>query len=400
MPTVLHVSSLPFFTVSLEKRAGMPSLTMCVREFVRRGWKVVFAYPADHPSAPYRADGIHFLPIYSSFFDRNNSSFVFWRRKFYSAYIPIFIMRLWPVLRKISPQLLYAHGYMAAPVAKFLRVFSSSPLIVRLYGFCHADSLLSDHPYHFTNLKCVWRDIPERLALWVNADLYVVTADGTHGEKVLSKFGLAKKAMVLRNAVDVPHGIDDLSPITVRKALHLPPHRTIVTYIGRLEDFKRPDRILDAAAEAKCMKKPWLFVIVGEGRDRTSLEFRAARDGLSDYVKFVGAVPQEKVWKYLRASDVFLSLHDLSALSNTLLEALALGKTVVCSHRGNGVRDLVVPAHGGYLVDDPDDPKEVIQKIETALAMPRNGWNGSVRIESWSVRLDKEFARIQNLLNP
>ncbi|MCL0065571.1 glycosyltransferase family 4 protein [Dehalococcoidia bacterium] len=373
-----------------------------MQEFVKRGWKVAFVYPVDTPQNSYQEDGIQFLPIYFPLrtHHQRSSHITFWERQRLRlspvTYMTLFPFKVWPLLHRSSVQLLYAHGAQAAVVGAFFRLLYRIPLVARLYGIGNSpDSILGEVPFSLRNLYC---DLPTILALKVRADLYVITDDGTRGREVLAKFGLAKQGLVLRNGVEVPQSLVNFPKHILREDLGLNAQRTVITFVGRIEGQKRCDRILQVAIEAYRQKRPWMFVLVGDGRDKVSLESQSQEYGLGKMIRFVGAVAHEEVWRYLYASNLFLALPDLSSLSNTLLEALAVGIPVVCSRKGEGTAELVVDGFSGHLVNDPDDPMEVIQRIDESLRIPKRRVLESVTLQSWESRLEREFEQIRDIL--
>jgi glycosyltransferase involved in cell wall biosynthesis len=72
--------------------------------------------------------------------------------------------------------------------------------------------------------------------------------------------------------------------------------------------------------------------------------------GVSDAVRFAGAVPQRDVVGHMYAADVFLAVADLSNVGNPLLEAMASGMCVVAVDAGD-TRDLIADGRTGRLID-------------------------------------------------
>jgi len=399
--TVIHLSALPYFTVDAERRAGMPSLRKSVQEFAKRGWRVLFVYPVDAPKNSYEEGGIEFFPIYLPLRNHHQrkSNSTFWgrlRARLHAiAYIAIFPFKIWPLLSSTSFHLLYAHSAPAVVVGSVFRLVYKTPLVARLYGISSPDSLLGDVPF---SLRRFYWDFYEILALKVRANLYMITDDGTRGQEVLLKYGLSNQGLVLRNGVDVPERIQELPRVQLRRELGLHPEMHVITFVGRIECWKRPDRILKVALESRAQKRPWTFVLVGDGRDKVLLENQSKQYHLGRTIRFVGAVAHEEVWKHLLVSDVFLSLHDLSSISNTLLEALALDIPVVCSRKGEGIEELVIDGFSGYLVNEPDNAKAVIEAIDKGLRIPKSKISRLVDLQAWEDRLETEFSRIEDIL--
>jgi len=70
--------------------------------------------------------------------------------------------------------------------------------------------------------------------------------------------------------------------------------------------------------------------------------------GVEKNVVFAGGCSKEKVLKYLKISDVFVSSSKSEGMSNALLEAMATGKAVVAS-RIDGTQDLILDNYNGLL---------------------------------------------------
>lgn len=144
----------------------------------------------------------------------------------------------------------------------------------------------------------------------------------------------------------VPHfcAIDDIEP-----AEH---PGTGVFFAGRLSHEKGVDVLLDAVA----LLPPTVRVsIAGDGPDRAELEERAASNGLSDRVTFLGRVPGSEVHERMRrASVVVMPSRWYENQPMTVLEAAACARAVVATNLG-GFPELVEDGVTGRLIahDDP-----------------------------------------------
>ena len=102
----------------------------------------------------------------------------------------------------------------------------------------------------------------------------------------------------------------------------------IILSVGRLEQYKRVDRAIEAM--------PYLapnrtLVVVGDGPDRERLAALAASLGVKERVRFAGQVSDEELKSlYGRASTV-VSFSETESFGITVLEALHYGKRVMCS---------------------------------------------------------------------
>jgi len=89
-------------------------------------------------------------------------------------------------------------------------------------------------------------------------------------------------------------------------------------FASRLVYWKRLDRALELACHLRPKVPDLLLVIVGDGTDRPRLEAEAVRLGVSDSVRFAGAVAHTQMPVFYQTADVFGSLYDLSNAGNPL----------------------------------------------------------------------------------
>lgn len=176
---------------------------------------------------------------------------------------------------------------------------------------------------------------------------------------------------VRRRLVEVvPNGIDTTvadglpSSTDARNAIGLPPDAVVVGTVGRLNEVKRQDRLLRAAAELR----PWFptlrVVIVGDGPERSGLEKMAGELGLADVTTFAGFQPRPEL--YLRAMDVFALTSRSEGFPVSILEAWAVGVPVVSTAVG-GIPDVVTDDDTGLLVA-PDDAAGLTAALARLLA--------------------------------
>lgn len=153
-----------------------------------------------------------------------------------------------------------------------------------------------------------------------------------------------------------------------RKKLGLKSQQPILLFVGRLDPFKGPDLLLQAAA--MMAEKAQIVVVGGKLQDDEELAAlqKLARDlKISSRVHFLGARPQQELPMLYSAADVTVvpSYHESFGL--VAVESLACGTPVVASRAG-GLMTIVRNNETGYLV--PRGPGFFAERLDALLGNP------------------------------
>lgn len=143
--------------------------------------------------------------------------------------------------------------------------------------------------------------------------------------------------------------------------------RNATLVIGSTAMF-RPEKGLTTLIEAFAkVHRPGLkLVLVGDGPLRQDLESLAARLGVADSCLFPG--PHSDVADWLRQMDIFVLPSLSEALSNSLLEAMACGCTVVASRTGGNPELVRLTEHGQTgLLFEPGDAASLAAQLQSLL---------------------------------
>ena len=120
----------------------------------------------------------------------------------------------------------------------------------------------------------------------------------------------------------------------------------VVVTAGRLVPWKRINKVIEACEGIKNIK----LVIEGNGTEKDALERLVKEKKMESLVCFVGHLKQEKLWGYIKASDVFVLNSSYEGLSHILLEVMQIGTPIIASRAG-GNPELVEDGVNGILVD-------------------------------------------------
>jgi glycosyltransferase involved in cell wall biosynthesis len=164
--------------------------------------------------------------------------------------------------------------------------------------------------------------------------------------------------------------------------LSLARERPAYVAVGSLTERKNVVRLADAFARLGRGS----LTFVGDGPLRGELESR-------ERVRVVGRVPHDEVPAQLAAADVVCAPSLLEPFGQSILEAMACGRTVVATRLGGPPE--FVPPDAGILVD-PLDVDELSRALEAAAAFPRPNEAARAAAAEHDVRLQAE--RVEAIL--
>lgn len=149
-----------------------------------------------------------------------------------------------------------------------------------------------------------------------------------------------------------------------RRSLNLGERWTLLL-VGRLIERKGHMVLLKALSRIKDSLPPFRALFAGEGPLERTLKRQAERDGLGENIVFLGS--RRDMPDVLTAADLVLAPSLAEGSPQALMEAMAMGKTVIASHVG-AVKEVMPSGEEGYLI-----PVRSIEKMIEAILTAR--WN-------------------------
>jgi glycosyltransferase involved in cell wall biosynthesis len=205
------------------------------------------------------------------------------------------------------------------------------------------------------------RTIPEATARrllnqFQNTNRLIVVA--RHLESFVQELGL-KHAKVLENAIDVHAFRPGPKNKTLLKEFDIPEDCTIVTHISNLKPLKRPMDFLHAAKQALIRNPSLIFLIVGDGILKTSMEEQCIRMNLQNHVRFSGWVSYDRMPDFTNLSDIIVMPSETEARALVFLETQACGRVLIATDIPSS-REVVEEGETGFLfgvgnIDDLTD---------------------------------------------
>lgn len=151
----------------------------------------------------------------------------------------------------------------------------------------------------------------------------------------------------------IPFRFAPLTPEFYRTKYHIPQGSNVISMVGTLKEMKNPNRILESLLlfdnDELRQYKPHV-VYAGTGPMMNDLQDFVESHGLSDYVSFLGVIPNDAVCEIMALTNIYLIASDFEGTSVSLLEAMFNAKPIVASDVP-GLRDMIKSGYNGLLYD-------------------------------------------------
>lgn len=230
------------------------------------------------------------------------------------------------------------------------------------------------------------------------ASAYIITNDGTKGDLVAKRYGVAPESLFFwRNGVD----LDKCNKKNWRAILNLPATTTLFCSTCRLTGWKRVDRIIRAFE--RCERRDIALAIAGDGDEFYNLKRLANND---NRIYFLGAISNIDASTLISSADAYISLHEVSNVGNPLLEALYSGCPIITCNSGD--TGSVINGRNGLIFDSSNEDllisnvAEAINLIANSpslrkqLSAAEKTWAHN-NLVSWNKRIENEISLISAL---
>jgi len=411
--SVLFLSALDFKAQSIQVIRKTPEA------FAGAGWDVDYVLARDgskygdyfyEPVIDPEGVTVHRVPTpLGGLYDRTRPGLV--RSVLLKLRLYLTVLRLTAVaigvLRRKDVDVLYGYeavGTLALNILRVLFPFRRFRTVSRFQGVFYLH-----HGFEGGRPKLALTNWHNALAIWLPADLLIMTDDGTCGDRMVERL----RSRCRDSYRFWPNGVDEqaIAPASVpevRRALGVPDDRFVLVSVSRLQRYKRVDRGIEAVASLVRDHgiRDVVYLIVGEGADRPVLEALVERLGVGDHVRLVGAVDNADVKKYLAVADAFVSTYDVSNVGNPLLEAIRAKKVILTLDNGDTARWIRHRENGFLYPVDDEVPARIAADVAELMRDP--GLRGRIlagiaatereRLWTWKERLDAEVREVEALL--
>jgi glycosyltransferase involved in cell wall biosynthesis len=287
---------------------------------------------------------------------------------FYRIFYPHSFFALRRALKDFKPDVVQIHSlFEVSPSVLFL--LKKYPSVLTIHGGedFTAGLLLWVFPLRFfrntesltlINLNIVgWLhylyhrllSIPVYRLAFRNIDRFVVFS--TYMQELVKRDGIT--------ATCIPNATELFEPVPLAEN-----SRTLL-YVGRLEKIKGVQYAIEAMRDIAPSYPDARLVIAGRGEYEQELRELVARQGLSEYVTFVGHCTREQLYGYYKeARCVVVPSVWPEPFGKVGIEALSVGRPVIASNVG-GISEWLRDGETGYLVPRQNAAaiRDAVQKL-------------------------------------
>ncbi|MGO9598650.1 MAG: glycosyltransferase [Isosphaeraceae bacterium] len=160
-----------------------------------------------------------------------------------------------------------------------------------------------------------------------------------------------RKVMVVPNGIDTAAFASAEDSASLRTKLGIPHGVPVIGTVGRLNEVKSQDLLIQAFARLSNHGPEPHLLLVGDGPERPRLEQLAQNLSIADRVHFAGYQPRPH--QFLHLMNIFALTSRLEGMPLAILEAWAAGLPVVASRVG-GVPKMIAQGQTGLLFDSAD----------------------------------------------
>lgn len=197
-----------------------------------------------------------------------------------------------------------------------------------------------------------------------------------------------------KDFVIIPNGTDKefIESIKARKK------KDQLVCIARFVKNKGVHRVINAFATALKQNPDLTLKLIGAGPEEKNLKKQVKELGLEGKVDFVGIIPfseRRRLLKILKESAAFLLLSDYEGNPLVIIEALACKTPVITSNKG--VMSEYVERGEAIGIEDPDNDKEVAEKILMVTRNPEKFIPKKTSVLSWAEvaeKVDKIYSEL------
>lgn len=191
---------------------------------------------------------------------------------------------------------------------------------------------------------------------------------------------LSKRLGRRRGIVTIPNGID----LELIGKAEIADESSDIIFAGRLLPYKNVDKLIEAIPIVAERFPGVTLAIIGDGPEKERLEYLAETLGLSDNVRFLGFVEENKLFSYMKSSKMLALPSSREGFGIVALEAQACGLPVLTVDEPHNAACHLVAECGSGVVTHLD-AASIGKGIIGILEDPREDVRlGDIRKHDWN----------------
>ncbi|MEM7815625.1 MAG: glycosyltransferase family 4 protein [Candidatus Aenigmatarchaeota archaeon] len=263
--------------------------------------------------------------------------------------VKIYNKNIVKMCRGIGFDIIHSHDWLGAEASERLKKMTGKPWVFTLHSLEYMRSCSQANSFI--------EKMESRAAKMCDV---VLTVSNFMKTEISNNYGVENERIkVVYNSADARKG----NPEEIRKRLGIG-KRPMVLFLGRLSRQKGVEHfVLSARIVVKEFPEA-IFVVAGDGYLRESLERFSKNLGIANVI-FTGFVPEDEVFSYYSAADVFVLPSIFEPFGITVLESLLSGTPVIVGE-GAGVLERIPEMECIFKVK-PGNSLEIAEKISYVL---------------------------------
>ncbi len=264
---------------------------------------------------------------------------------------------IWRIIKKYNPLIVHTHSSKAGLTGRLAAKLAGAPIIVHTP---HGHVFFGYFGPFKTKLFIIFEKLASRIT-----DKIVALTNREKKDHILFKIAEEDKFSVIYSGIELNILKESSSEEkqNLKKELGIPENSLIVGTAGRLVPVKGPEFLVKASKYIISKYPDTYFMFTGDGPLEQDLKRKALEMGISDNIIFLGW--RDDLVKIISIYDIFVLPSLNEGMGRVLVEAMALGKSIIASNVG-GIPDLVIHGKNGFLVP-PKNPKELAKYIQVLL---------------------------------
>jgi glycosyltransferase involved in cell wall biosynthesis len=243
-------------------------------------------------------------------------------------------LKLIALIRRENPDVIHTHTAKAGVLGRLAAILAGSKAL-KVHTF-HGHLL---HGY-FAGWKIKLVITIEKY-LAARTDILIAVGNQVKEDLLAAGIGERDQYKVFFPGLPTPADFDRDS---AREAIGLDLEAIYCTFVGRLTQIKRPDRLLDVVAACQARGLKLHFLVAGEGELFESSKARAVEEKLP--ITFLGW--RSDIDQLFAASDIAILTSDNEGIPLTLIQAAFAGIPIVAPRVGS-IADIVIDGETGFL---------------------------------------------------